>query len=422
MPEQYTRTRKAGPLPLPSLLRKWLNNPLLLPFYLPSLLYAFAQGLLAPILPLYVADLGVSYGLIGIVLAGESLGALISDVPVGILLGRLGRKRVMSLGLSCAALSTTALFWTSSIPQLLILRLVSGFGRAAFSVARHAYAADATAVSGRGRAIALLGGVFRVGSFAGPAIGGSLAAAFGLRAPFLLYGGATAIALVAVTVFVRREEKTSQRPLPSSRAHSNRFMVTLKERHRVLASAGSGQLFAQMIRAGRSVMIPLYAADVIGLDAQAIGLIISIGAAIDMSLFYPTGVIMDRLGRKFAIVPSFLIQAIGLSLVPLTSSFIGLTFATILIGLGNGLSSGTMMTLGADLAPPEARGEFLGVWRLIGDAGFTGGPLVAGAIADLVVLQTAVLTMAGTGAIAALIFALLVPETLQKHERDAGFV
>jgi MFS family permease len=126
---------------------------------------------------------------------------------------------------------------------------------------------------------------------------------------------------------------------------------------------------------------------------------------------------MDQLGRKFAIVPSFLIQAIGLGLVPLTGSFASLTLATTLVGFGNGLGSGSMMTLGADLAPTDARGEFLGVWRMIGDAGLSGGPLVVGVVADLIVLPAAAWALSATGLAAALIFARFVPETLKKRQR-----
>ncbi len=420
MPKLSSRTKKVVGTPRADSLRNLLHNPLLLPFYAPSLLFSFAQGLLAPILPLFVADLGVSYGVVGLVLAGESLGALLSDLPAGVLLRRLGKKRVMSLGLGCAALSTLALFWAGSVPEVLLLRLLSGFGGASYAVARHAYIADNTPVASRGRAIALLGGIFRAGSFAGPAVGGSVAAVYGLRVPFLLYGGVSALALLVVSVFVHRSESVPGHLAPTPKAHGNHLLATLKSHYRVLAAAGTGQLFAQMIRAGRRVILPLYGADVIGLDAQAIGLVLSISSAIDMTLFYPTGVIMDRLGRKFAIVPSFLIQAIGLALVSLTGSFAGLLLASTLIGLGNGLGSGTMMTLGADLAPWEARGEFLGIWRLIGDAGFTGGPIVAGAVADLIVLQAAALTVSGAGLIAALVFALLVPETLHKRRRAAS--
>jgi MFS family permease len=273
--------------------------------------------------------------------------------------------------------------------------------------------ADNIAVASRGRSVALLGGIFRLGRFAGPAIGGSVAAAFGLRAPFLLSGIATSMALVVVAIFVPGEETQPTKSI-RARRHGDYLSAALKAQFRTLATAGTGQFFAQMIRGGRSVIIPLYGARVIGLDAQAIGFVISISAAIDMFLFYPTGMIMDQLGRKFAIVPSFSLQAIGMALVPLTGTFEGLLIAASVVGVGNGLGSGTMLTLGADLAPDGPRGRFLGVWRLIGDGGSMSGPLVTGAVADLVSLSAAALAMSAAGLTAATIFALFVPETLRK--------
>ena len=81
---------------------------------------------------------------------------------------------------------------------------------------------------------------------------------------------------------------------------------------------------------------------------------------------------------------------------------------------------GSMMTLGADLAPEGERGAFLGVWRLIGDVGSSGGPLVVGAIADLVVLSTAALVMSAAGLLASAIFAFLVPETLSRRVSEVS--
>jgi MFS family permease len=395
-------------------LRNLLRHPLLLPFYLPSLLFSFAQGVLAPVLPLYIADFQVSYGMIGMVLAGEELGTLLGDVPAGILMRHLGKRRSMLLGLGLAALSTAALFWAPSIPIVFGCRLLSGIGRAAYSVSRHAYIADATAVVGRGRTIAFLGGVFRLGGFSGPVIGGSVATSYGLRAPFLVFGGACLAAFAVVAIFVRIKEWESQDTVKRSPEYRPHLLKVLRQRRRILASAGSAQLFAQMVRAGRRVIIPLYGADVIGLNPQEIGMIISIAAGIDVVMFYPTGYIMDRFGRKFAIVPSFATQAVGMGLIPLTSSFVGLLFVTAVIGFGNGLGSGTMMTLGADLKPKGSQGEFLGLWRLIGDAGFVGAPLVVGAVADLVMLPAAALALSASGLTAALLFALLVPETLRR--------
>ena len=135
-----------------------------------------------------------------------------------------------------------------------------------------------------------------------------------------------------------------------------------------------------------------------------------------MSMFYPAGIIMDRFGRKYATIPCFFIFATGMAMVPFMKSFASLLIATIVMGLGNGLGSGTMMTLGADLAPREGTGEFLGIWRLIGDFGGVTGPLVVGNIAEVWSLGGSAFALAGIGYIAVAIFLWLVPETLQQEK------
>ncbi|MCC6791843.1 MAG: MFS transporter, partial [Thermomicrobiales bacterium] len=94
--------------------------------------------------------------------------------------------------------------------------------------------------------------------------------------------------------------------------------------------------------------------------------------------------------------------------------------AAAVIGFGNGLGSGTMMTLGADLAPEGATGEFLGVWRLIGDAGAFVGPVAVGILASAAGLRGSAVLLAAFGAIAALVLAFLVEETRQATVAPAG--
>lgn len=398
-------------------LRQVRDSALILPFYLPSFILAVSWGLLIPVLPLYAKELQVSYGLVGLILAGEAIGMLLGDVPAGVLMRRLGQKRTMVLGTAVAALATAALYWAPGPALIVLLRIVAGFARALFGVARHAYVAGVASVGKRGRTIALFGGLMRVGGFLGPMAGGAIAAASSLRSTFLWFGAANIAAVAAMLLFVQpmRGTKLDGARVAMGGSEGNALLSALRSGYRALLTAGSGQLLAQMIRAGRTAIIPLYAADVLGLDVRAVGLIVSLASAVDMSLFYPAGWIMDHLGRKWAIVPSFVIQTVGMALVPLTGTYLGLLLAACLIGLGNGLSSGTMMTLGADLSPKEGRGEFLGIWRLIGDGGRTGGPIVVGQVADVLALPTAAWAMAAAGACAALVFGLLVPETLKKR-------
>ena len=380
--------------------------------YLPTFILSLCRGLLIPVLPVYASSFGVSYSLIGLILAGEAVGTLIADVPAGGLLRRLSGKWAMVLGISLVALSVLALVWASSVWEVLGYRFVAGVGGALWSLSRHAYITEVTRPAERGRAIALFGGTNRLGVFAGPALGGITATVYGLTAPFWVFVALSALALVVVVLFTEKAEPPIGMDAINHRTlGKHHFFEILTRHYRVLVSAGSGQLLAQMIRASRQVIIPLYGASILGLDLKAVGLIMSVSSFIDFSMFYPAGLLMDRLGRKYAILPCFFLQAVGMAFVPLATGTLGLLACASVMGLGNGLGSGTMMTLGADLAPQDGLGEFLGVWRLIGDGGTMGAPLAVGAIADLVSLPTAALVMAGVGCCAVGIFAFKVPET-----------
>lgn len=394
-----------------------LRHPLILPLYLPALLLSIAQGLILPVLPLYVEAFDAPYLWIGLVLAGDGLGTLIGDIPAGIILRRVDQRRGMLAGLLLLGLATTALFWARSIPEAFFYRLLSGMGGALYNVSRHTYIADTITVATRGRSVALLGGTFRIGRMIGPIIAGALAVGSGLRAPFLAFGLVSAMAMLVILLFNRSTPAQIGLPAAVHRPPLTlRSMLAMIRSHaRMLRSVAPGQFLMQTVRAGPGVVIPLYGAQVLGLDAQQIGWIMSAASAVDMTLFYPTGIIMDRYGRKWSLVPSALIMGLGLALIPLTGSFWGLAAAAMVNGFGNGLGSGVMLTLGADLTPPESRGEFLGLWSLVGDAGYTSGPLLVGAVADALALQPAALAIASTGFLAGMIFWLFVPETLKKE-------
>jgi MFS family permease len=369
---------------------------------------AFNRGLLLPVMPLYARSFEVSFGLVGLVLAAQGLGKVIGDVPAGVMVRHWGHKNTMLLGGVCGVIGALGLIGSRNLGEVFLCQFLAGLGEACWNISRHAFIADMVQVEKRGRSIALLGGIGRMGSFAGPALGGMIAGAFGLRVPFVFYGLLGVVGVAAVLIWVPggiTRHENSEENVGLGDVLTNHFHI--------LAKAGAGHLCAQMVRAGRNVIIPLFGAEVLGLEVTSLGWIISIASGVDMLMFYPAGVIMDRWGRKWAYVPSFLIQAVGMALMPLSSSFFSLLAVAILIGLGNGLGSGTMMTLGADLAPVRSRGEFIGVWRFIGDTGSTGGPLVIGGVADLFGLGVTPLVIAGVGVLGASMLGLLVPETLK---------
>ena len=385
-----------------------------LKIYLPTIITSFSSGMLIPVMPLYARSFEVSYGLIGAVIAAKAVGNLLFDVPAGVWTRRWGPKPVMLVGASLVLLCNLSLVWINDLLLAIATLTISGIGWALWAIARHSYIADIVQTHQRGRSIATLGGTARMGMLAGPVVGGFIASSFGLRIPFLVFSCLILLAILVVIFLIR----DTQPGTGANVDHPDRLWQVMKGNARSLVTAGSGQLCAQLVRTARHIIIPLYATDVLGLDIKSVGLIISLAAAADFLMFYPAGVLMDRFGRKYAYVPSFIIQSAGMALIPVTGGFASLQAVALLIGFGNGLGSGTMMTLGADLAPEKSRGEFLGLWRFIGDGGSAGGPLIVGGVAEVLGLLSAPVAIAGFGLAGVAILGLLVPETLRAHEEQ----
>lgn len=115
-------------------------------------------------------------------------------------------------------------------------------------------------------------------------------------------------------------------------------------------------------------------------------------------------------------VPATLIMGVALILIPFTGGFVSLLLAALLIGFGNGISSGLIMTLGADFSPDNGRSHFLGIWRFIADSGATGGPVLLSGLTAAVSLSVGVWATGVLGFAAAVVFAVAIRRL--KHRRN----
>lgn len=391
-----------------------MNNPkfsrvsLILPLYIPAFLLSTGIGIVSPTLSIYVKSFELSYTLTTVVLAVGVLG----NIPAGILVERLGRKPSMLLGLVMIGVSTIGMGMATNLFQLMGAQLAGGIGNALWMLARHAYMTDVIPIANRGRAIALFGGVNRMGTFAGQFC--SIFLGVNLRLPFFVYTGIVVLNFVLCFFFVP-ETCPSGQTNDQKQSYLRNLLQVSRQHVRILATAGIGQVCVQTLRRGGHIIIPLYADEVVGLTTQQVRSVVMVSSAVDMSMFPVAGFMMDRFGRRYATIPGICIFATGMALMPFTGTFMWLLLAAVLMRLGNGVASGTMMTLGADLAPQEGTGEFLGLWRLTGDFGGSAGPVVVGNIADLFGLSYSGFALGGIGYLAVVIFLWLVPETLQRE-------
>ncbi len=389
------------------------RRELILAVYVPTVLLAFSQGVIILALPLLANETSDAYSFASLIVSAAAFGTLIADVPTGSLMIRMGLKRTMVIGTVLVAGSTLLLAVPLGAEPQLALRLLAGIGTALWGLSRYTYITQQIPPHLRGRAIASFGGINRAGAFAGPLLAGWIVTQFGLHASFVFAGVLGIFAMLAARMWI--PDDASARPsggVPES--HLGEIVATWKAiagRRADVLFGSLGQVLAQVVRQGRQFLIPLYGVEVLSLSAFDVGVVMTTSAVIDMALFGPAGFLMDRFGRKFAIVPSFTLMAIGIAMIPFADGFRGLLFAGIVIGFGNGLGSGTMMTLGADFAPAGFTGTFLSLWRFIGDSGQMLGPILVGVVAQVFDLRESAWVLAACAAACALMMLMLVRET-----------
>jgi MFS family permease len=381
---------------------------LLLPVYVPSLLMAVSQEALTILLPLYMLETGASPAFAALVVGLRGVGVLLFDVPAGMLVARFGDKPVLLGGLGLILTGLALLSMATHAWLIGFAAVALGTGHAAWMLGRQSYLADVCTTNELGRAIAAMAGLQRGGALIGPVAGGALAGLAGFPVAFAVGAGSAVVAGATVLAFARAVP-----PHSNPDASLAGTLQVLRDQRGVLATAGGSALALQLMRATRQLLVPLFG-QAAGLDVTTIGLVYSLSTVVDIALFYPSGVLADRYGRKWSAVPSMALYALGLALLPLSEGFYSLLAVAALLGFANGIGTGVVMIIGADLARASGRhGQFLGLWRLIGDVGISGAPLLVGTIVNGAGLAAAGLTVAGLGVVGALVMAFVVVETLR---------
>ncbi|MDD9985494.1 MAG: MFS transporter [Spirochaetaceae bacterium] len=393
---------------------------LMVPVFLPVLLESAGVAAIFPFIPLLAVELGAGFAGAGAAFALHGLGGMVIAVPIGLACARFGEKRLQaSAGVALAGCCAgIALVDAASAFGALLLGIGACHG--AWMLARLAWMSRAASPQLRGRALATTGGVTRIGSLIGPIAGGFIGDRFGLQAIFVV---PIVLALVASALMMRLMPSFPPQGIAAVAGRRGGALGglwrELRSGRRILTTAGAAMVALSVLRTSRRLIVPLWGA-YIGLDVVEIGLVAGLTAGMEIVMFLPAGIVMDRFGRRFASAPATLLLAVGLAATPLTQSFAALLAVGLIGAVGNGLGSGINMTYGADLAPAGRTGQFLGLWRLISDIGSVVGPTVAGVAAAALSLAGSALAVGVLGLAGAVAFALLPEPAEQRRRADAA--
>lgn len=397
-----------------------------LPAIAPTMLFSIGEGAILPIIPVVADNLGATLAIAGLIAAMIMVGELVGDIPSGWVVARIGERTSM---IGAALLSIVGLVLALVAPNPWILGLavfLIGLSTAVFALARHAFMTSFVPKEYRARALSTLGGTFRFGFFVGPFISAAVIHLTGnTQSVFWVHivgclGAAALLIILRDPAEVLAKRRAFTESIPVVKLEGEKFVAaeadglfrTIWNSRAVLTRLGTGAALIGAMRASRQVILPLWAVSIGIADTQT-ALIIGAAGAIDFALFYASGQIMDRFGRLWSALPSMIGLGVGHLILAFTHDLptaVGWFIASAMfMSLANGVGSGILMTLGADLADQKNPAPFLGAWRFTGDVGNAGSPVVLSALTAAVSISFASGFMGVLGLIGAGVLLRYVP-------------
>lgn len=368
---------------------------------------ALGFGIVAPAIPLFARQFGVSNFAAGAVISVFALVRFVSAPIAGRLVNRLGERVVLATGIGIVGVSSLLAGLSHSYPQLLVLRGLGGFGSAMFTVSAFALLLRVVAPDQRGRASGVYQTGFLLGGIAGPAFGGPLTA-WSLRAPFFVYAGTLLVAGTVATVFLARTA-LREREVAAHTDHAPTTLGTAVRSSAYRAAVVNNFAIGWAVFGVRASLIPLFVVEGLLLGPSWTGAGLVVSAVVQALVLVPAGRLVDTRGRRpFLQAGAAFTLAAGLTMALAGGAPLFLV-GMALYGTGSALLGVSSAAVVGDVIGGRG-GTPVAAFQMASDAGAFLGPLVAGMLADTASFEVAFLATAGVSALA-LLSTLVMPET-----------
>ena len=387
---------------------------------------ALGFGILAPALPVFAREFGVSALQASAVISVFALVRFLTSPLSGALVDRLGERSVLASGLLIVSISSAAAGFSQTYVQLLVLRGIGGLGSSMFTVSSMALLLRVVDSDQRGRAAGAFQGGFLLGGVAGPAVGG-LVVAWSIRAPFFVYA-ATLLAAAAVTLVFMAKSRLHEREEEVAHGEANK-LEQLREAVRdgaYRAALGTNLVSGFVVFGMRSAAVPLFVTEGMDRGASLTGIGFLVAAGIQAVLLLPAGRIADTEGRRKALLIGTSTLTVGMVVLTLTDVAVNgvgtqAVLATTLFLLAMAIQGFSAAFLGSaqaavvgDVMGGRKGGIVVATFQMMSDLGAVIGPLVAGFLVDALDFDWAFAAGAALSLVA-VILVVLMPETLNRQ-------
>jgi DHA1 family multidrug resistance protein-like MFS transporter len=311
-----------------------------------------------PVVPLYARSLGADTVLVGLINGAFLLSAGTLSLPLGLVSGRLGMKRLAGAGLLMLAASSFLLCISHTPHQLIWIYLFSGAGLAAFGPTMMSYVAGFSPPTHLGRSYGWYTTALYVGMSLGPAVGGFVTDSRGFAAVFFISGLSILLVFWAMLFFLPRARQV----MPGSPPKPAIGPATLRAVGKNLPLLGSwlatgGGCFGLGVFL---TYVPLHAQNQ-GLSYGEIGLVFAVQGVMNAVSRFPFGHLSDRVKhRTLLVVWGLLGIAASMAGYGLARQPLYFMLCAAGMGVSMGLAFTSVAALTVETAPLELRGLAMG--------------------------------------------------------------
>jgi len=337
---------------------------------------AFGFGIILPILPFYVTSLGAQPFELGLLTSTFALLSLIFNPVFGKLSDRVGRKKVMLLGITGFFLSYAVFALSDSLWMAFLARAIEGMAAGAVFPSAISLLSDLTTEKQRGRAMGLFSMMFSMGFMLGPAVGG-VAASVSVQMAFVVAAGLTLLNFASVYFQLKEpHEKAESKDIAAQE-------VSLLQRLKspLLFLFLSAFMITFMI-GGIDATLALYTADQMGFTSAQVGIVFAYIGLMIFIMQFVAGGLVNRFGELELIRAGLLLSGAGFFLLQFSTDWPHLFLALTVFVAGNALVFPSVTSLLTKKVTAR-RGAVLGLAGSFNSLGQIVGPLLAGVLYTL---------------------------------------
>jgi MFS family permease len=349
----------------------------------------------------------------------------LSNLLAGRLSDRLGRKKILVVGWLVGLPVPFMVIWAPTWNWIVLANVLLGINQGLCWSTTVIMKIDLVGPSRRGLAMGLneFAGYLAVALTAFAT--GYIASVSGLRPqPFYLGIAFVLLGLLLSTFFVKdtREYALQEGQLIGQQSSElNRrvgtpsfakILLVTSWKDRALFSCSQAGMINNLNDGVAWGLFPLLFASS-GLAVEKIGFLTAVYPAAWGLLQLWTGILSDRLGRKWMIVAGMWVQALGIWLIALAHAFVPWFLGSFLLGLGTALVYPTLLAAVSDVAHPEWRASAVGVYRLWRDGGYALGAILSGIVADLLGLDFAIAVIGVITFLSGVVTSIFMYETIE---------